>query len=83
MHVCSINESLTWIILEIIMGSIDSGKRKILNNERETKAVFESKILLSSDRTYVANETRDTCGEGQRTCVKYHNRDNTDKTNNK
>ena len=47
-------------MLEINIGSIDKGKRSILNSERETNAVFESRTFFSSERTNVANDTNDT-----------------------
>lgn len=46
--------------MEINIGNIESGKRSILKRERETNAVFESRMFLSSERTNVANETNDT-----------------------
>lgn len=42
------------------MGNIDNGNRKILNKDKETKAVDASNTWLSSDNTYVAKVTKDT-----------------------
>lgn len=45
---------------EIMLGKIIKGNLKILNKESETNAVCESRTLVGSERTYVANVTKDT-----------------------
>lgn len=45
----------------IIMGNIDSGKRRMLKSERATNAFSESKMLSGDDRTYTANVAKATC----------------------
>ena len=47
-------------MLEINIGNIERGNRRMLNSDSETKAVVASKTLFSSTNTYVANVTKDT-----------------------
>lgn len=47
-------------MLVMSMGSIASGKRKRLNRERETKAVFASSMLSGEVLTYTAKVAIDT-----------------------
>lgn len=51
------------------MGSIDNGKRNILNRDRETKAVDESRTFFSSESTNDANDTRETCTKQTQTII--------------
>ena len=53
--------SHTCTILEMSIGSIESGKRKMLNNESEKKAFSASSTLFLSERMYTANVTSETC----------------------
>jgi len=46
-----LNRKLTWTTFDTNIGNIDNGKRKILNNDNETKAVCASNTWLSSDNT--------------------------------
>ena len=49
----------------IKVGSIDRGNRRMLNNDRETKAFSASRIFLSDDKTYTANVHKDTMNGAQ------------------
>lgn len=42
------------------IGNIDNGKRRILNNDNDTKAVSASRTLFSSTKTKTAKVTKDT-----------------------
>ena len=56
-------ETLAWTTLDMSMGSIERGKRRMLKRERATKAlsaVSRSSGLLRFTRTYVANVARAT-----------------------
>lgn len=41
-------------------GSMDRGNLRMLNNDKETKAFSASRMLELEDKTYVANDARDT-----------------------
>lgn len=56
----STESSLTCTMLEISIGNIDIGNRRILNRDNETKAVVAVSWLFSSTRTNVANVTKAT-----------------------
>lgn len=51
----------TWIKFVINIGSIERGKRRMLNSDKLTKAFVASKTLFSSTKTYVANVLKATC----------------------
>lgn len=46
-----LGQQLTWTMLEISIGSMESGKRRMLKSDRDTKAVCESNTLFSSIST--------------------------------
>jgi hypothetical protein len=52
-------------MLLITMGRMLSGKRKILNRARDTKAFFASRIFLSSTVTKTAKVDRATCKQSK------------------
>ena len=53
--------TLTWTIMEMIMGSMDMGNRRMLKREMETKALSGSRTFATgSDKTYVAKVTSET-----------------------
>jgi len=45
------NTKLTWTTFDTNIGNMDNGKRNMLNNDNETKAVCASNTWLSSDNT--------------------------------
>lgn len=47
-------------MFEMSIGNIDRGNRKMLNKDKETKAVFASSTLFSSVKTKQANDTSAT-----------------------
>lgn len=51
---------LTCTMFEISIGNMDIGKRRILNSDKETKAVEAVRWLLSSTMTNVAKVTKAT-----------------------
>jgi len=55
-----LSRKLTWTTNDNSIGNIDSGKRKMLNKDNETKAVCASNTWLSSDNTSTAKVTNDT-----------------------
>lgn len=57
---CMLSGIRTWIKFVINIGNIESGNRRMLNNERETKAFVASRSP-SATRTYVAKLDKATC----------------------
>lgn len=56
---------LTWTKFEMSIGNIESGKRRMLKSDSETKAISGFNTLFSSTKTNTANVTRDTCDRFQ------------------
>lgn len=54
------NLLLTCTILEMSIGNMDRGKRRMLNRDSETKAISASKTLFSSTNTKTAKVTKAT-----------------------
>jgi len=50
-YIMMLNRKLTWTTFDTNIGNMDIGKRKILNKDKETKAVSASNTCLSSDNT--------------------------------
>lgn len=48
------------------IGNMESGKRKMLNSDRETKAVLASRMLFLSLRTNVAKVASDTWNQNEK-----------------
>ena len=57
--------ALTCTTLEITLGNMDRGKRRMLKRDRDTKAFSASSMLFSSESTYTANVTKHTCKNQQ------------------
>lgn len=56
-------EAITCTPKAMTPGSMDMGKFMMLNSDSDTKALFESRILVSEESTKVAKEPRATCNE--------------------